>query len=124
MIALCLLLGFLLFKSANKENGSAGTEEPAVETISDDVRRQQEEEQAAREKEQERLKNLAVQVSLLIDEMGEVTLENKENIQVARKAYDELESEAKQYVYNYSRLENAEKKIAELEEEEANKPIV
>ena len=51
-----------------------------------------------------------------IDAIGEVTLDSREAIEAARAAYDALTEEEKELVSNYVKLLEAEKKLAELQE--------
>ena len=55
----------------------------------------------------------------LIDQIGTVTLENREAIEAARNAYDALTEEQQSYVTNYSVLTAAEAELKALEEQAA-----
>ena len=57
----------------------------------------------------------------LIDAIGTVTLNSKEKIEAARKAYDALSYAQKQKVENYKKLTDAENKLADLQKEEDKK---
>ncbi|WP_148557309.1 Ig-like domain-containing protein [Terrisporobacter glycolicus] len=57
----------------------------------------------------------AKKVIKLIDAIGEVTLDKKYQVKEARKAYNELPKEQKQYVTNIDVLVEAEKTIAKIE---------
>ena len=70
----------------------------------------------------EALMNEAVEnVEKLIDAIGTVTLNSKSKIEAARKAYDALPTAQKLKVSNYSKLTDAESKLAELQKEEDKK---
>lgn len=56
----------------------------------------------------------AKKVSDAIDALGDITLDSEQAITDARKAYDSLTDLQKNLVENLSKLENAEKKLAEL----------
>ena len=56
----------------------------------------------------------------LIDQIGTVTLENREAIEAARNAYDALTEEQQSYVTNYSVLTAAEAELKALEEQAAD----
>lgn len=52
-----------------------------------------------------------------IDAIGEVTLESAEAIEAANEKYEALDSEKKEQVENYGVLEEANERIAEVENE-------
>lgn len=54
-------------------------------------------------------------VDEMIEEIGEVSLESKAGIKAAREAYDELSSEAKDFVTKEEILQKAEKKLKQLQ---------
>ncbi len=76
------------------------------------------------EEPKEEDKEAADEVINIIDELPEeITLENKEAVKEARKAYDALTEEQKALVTNIDKLEAAEAKISELEKvDEDEKP--
>lgn len=57
----------------------------------------------------------------LIDAIGDVTLDSKDSISAARKAYDALSQDLKEDVSNYDILTQAEKKYAQLLNESSSK---
>ena len=57
----------------------------------------------------------------LIDAIGTVTLNSKDKIDAARKAYDALPAAQKAKVSNYAKLTDAESKLAQLQKEEDQK---
>ena len=57
------------------------------------------------------------EVEGLIDKLDTVTLESREAIQAARRAYDALPADQKSRVTNYSKLSDAEQAYAKLEKE-------
>ena len=66
----------------------------------------------------EALLNKAVnEVEELIDAIGTVTLDSKDKIEAARKAYDALSAAQKLKVSNYAKLTAAEGRLKELQEE-------
>ncbi len=62
----------------------------------------------------------AAEAEALINAIGEVTLESQGSIQNARNAYDALSREEKSYVTNYLTLTNAESRLNELLQEQAD----
>lgn len=60
----------------------------------------------------------------LIEGIGEVTLDSKNAIEAARKAYDGLNEDAKKLVTNYNILTEAEEKLKELENEEQEGTVI
>ena len=62
----------------------------------------------------DRDKEAAEKVEKLINAIGTVTLDSKDKIDAARKAYDALSYTQKQLVENYKKLTDAEAKYAEL----------
>ena len=55
------------------------------------------------------------QIDKLITAIGDVTLDSKDAIEKAQKAYDKLNSNAKSKVKNYQTLVEAKKKLEKLE---------
>ncbi|MBE6722349.1 MAG: DUF4430 domain-containing protein [Ruminococcaceae bacterium] len=53
-------------------------------------------------------------VVILIDSIGDVTVDKAATVKAARTAYDKLSASAKEQVSNYQKLLDAEKKLAEL----------
>ena len=58
-----------------------------------------------------------------IDGIGEVTLESKDKIVAARRAYEELTETQKNLVINYDKLVKAEEELKKLEEAEAQQQL-
>lgn len=93
-----------------------------MDQVKTDAELTAEEEKAAQEAA---AREAAKAVDKKIEAIGEVTLESEAAIQEAREAYDELSDQAQSFVENYSVLEEAEAKLAELKKEageEGNEP--
>ena len=77
------------------------------------------------ERAEEELSNLKVQnVINLIDQIGQVTLDNGDKIQAARSSYNNLSSAEKDKVTNYENLESASAKLNELETQDKVENII
>lgn len=63
----------------------------------------------------------AALVEEMIDAIGEVTLDSRETIEAARAAYNALSREEKSYVANYLTLTDAESRLQELLQEQADR---
>lgn len=60
----------------------------------------------------------AAEITAIIDAIGTVTLNSREAIENAKKAYNALDADTKKKVGNYTKIGEAEKKISELEKAE------